>query len=113
MHPQNHGLQPLKTGEFSIGISGEYSSGTDTGPHNWRSRRGGRDGSEAFIRVISPIVTPSFLSSLQPSAVTPNAAPTQRRHPGENRGPPAGAACAQWRCFVLVAAQNVFRLSPD
>jgi len=31
MLPQNHATQPLKTGEFSIDINGEYSSGTDTG----------------------------------------------------------------------------------
>jgi DUF2924 family protein len=30
MHPQKHGPHALKTGEFSIGISGEYSSGTDS-----------------------------------------------------------------------------------
>ncbi len=29
MHPQIHGSQALRTGEFSIGVSGEYSSGTD------------------------------------------------------------------------------------
>ena len=29
MHPQKHGSQTLRTGEISIGDSGEYSSGTD------------------------------------------------------------------------------------
>jgi len=37
--PKKHGHQPLITREFSIGVTGEYSSGTDTRRKRGSARR--------------------------------------------------------------------------